>query len=79
MSAFFAASFSKARCSFAFAACDFAPIMPPPQVRSIDFAFSLYCWRMAVTSWLKSCRSSGRTEVSATAGEVLSMLAGAED
>merc|ERR1719240_554423 len=33
----------------------------------MDLAFSLYCCRMAVTSWLKSCRSSGRTDVSATA------------
>ena len=55
--AFFARSFSSARSSFAVAASDFAPMMPPPQVRSICFAFSLYCWRMAVTSWLKSCRS----------------------
>merc|ERR1719198_600606 len=65
--AFLAASFAIARSSTAFLACDLTPMMPPPHVRSICFAFSLYCWRIDVTSWLNSWRSSGRTETSATA------------
>ena len=43
INAFLAFSFSICRSSFAVAACDLVPWMPPPQVRSICFAFSLYC------------------------------------
>ena len=55
--AFFAASFARALSVLAVAACDLTPMMPPPHERSIALEFSLYCWRMAVTSWLNSCRS----------------------
>mmetsp|Transcript_47236 Transcript_47236/g.156571 ORF Transcript_47236/g.156571 Transcript_47236/m.156571 type:complete len:244 (-) Transcript_47236:50-781(-) len=42
-------------------------MMPPPHVRSICLPFSLYCCRTAVTIVENSCRSSGRTPVSAMA------------
>ena len=55
--AFLASSLARAFSCLAVAACDLMPMMPPPHERSIALAFSLYCWRMAVTSWLNSCRS----------------------
>ena len=65
--AFFAASFAIARSSTAFFACDLTPMIPPPHERSIDLAFSLYCCRIAVTSWLNSWRSCRRKGTSARA------------
>ena len=52
--AFLAISFASAFSVFWVAACDLTPMMPPPHERSIALAFSLYCWRIAVTSWLNS-------------------------
>ena len=76
--AFLAISFASAFSVFDVAACDLTPMMPPPHPRSIALAFSLYCWRMAVTSWLNSCRSwRAEDEGGGVSGQDAPVVAGA--